>query len=291
MANTKDKSKNSVRTVRHKPIYDSNSLNNAMDRSINDQNFLDSSLDLLAGLKFPAFKSNIVDYVKESTSDSDVISLFESLDGYIQFRDQYHVRKALEENNPKKKMANQITDGTRQDPVHIRKNHATTKGIKDSQAVNESEERKDFPEVTPTAMSDFICKKCGKSYQTPDDLARHKKFEEGEIQYKKVSDKSRIDRQQTTRISSEEISSSTQESTNKALNKDAASRIANLLEGLDFPVTKEKIINHIHGKLDNAGKDTINDILKLIQSKLQNNVKYNSVYEVEKAANLVVEIR
>ena len=38
------------------------------------------------------------------------------------------------------------------------------------------------------------------------------------------------------------------------------------------------------------GKD-IDDILKLIQKKLQNNVKYNSVYEVEKAANLVVEIK
>jgi len=48
----------------------------------------------------------------------------------------------------------------------------------------------------------------------------------------------------------------------KALDKDAASRIANLLGGLDFPVTKENIINHIHGKLDNADKD-IDDILKL----------------------------
>ncbi|MGC2575462.1 MAG: hypothetical protein WA364_28475 [Candidatus Nitrosopolaris sp.] len=95
MVNTRDKSKNSIRTVRHKPVYDSDSLNNAMDRSINDQNFLDSCLDLLAGVKFPAFKNSIVDYVKESTSDSDVISLFENLDGYIQFRDQYHVRKAF----------------------------------------------------------------------------------------------------------------------------------------------------------------------------------------------------
>ena len=55
----------------------------------------------------------------------------------------------------------------------------------------------------------------------------------------------------------------------KALDKDAASRIANLLGGLDFPVTKEITINHIHGKLDNADKD-IDDILKLIQNKLQN---------------------
>ncbi|MGC2575706.1 MAG: hypothetical protein WA364_29730 [Candidatus Nitrosopolaris sp.] len=52
----------------------------------------------------------------------------------FQFRDQYHVRKALEENNPNKNMANQITDGTRQDPIDAPKNHhATTKVIKDSE--------------------------------------------------------------------------------------------------------------------------------------------------------------
>jgi mannitol-specific phosphotransferase system IIBC component len=147
-------------------------------------------------------------------------------------------------------------------------------------------------------MSDFICKKCGKSYQTPDDLAIHKRFEEGETQYRKISEKNRTDRQRTTPISAAGMSSSTressiltQESSNKALDKDTASKMANLLEGLDFPVTKDNIINHIHGKFDNADKETLNDILKLIQNKLQNNVKYNSVYEVEKAANLVVEIK
>jgi hypothetical protein len=75
MVNSKDKSKNSIRTVKHKPVYDSNSLNNAMDRSINDETFLNRCLDLLAGLKFPAFKNSIVDHVKKSTSDSGVISL------------------------------------------------------------------------------------------------------------------------------------------------------------------------------------------------------------------------
>ena len=87
-----------------------------MNRSNNDQNFLNSCLGLLAGLKFPTFKSTIIDYVKKSTNDSDVISLFESLDGYIQFRDQYHVQKALEVNDPDKKTENQITDQTREDP-------------------------------------------------------------------------------------------------------------------------------------------------------------------------------
>jgi hypothetical protein len=45
-----------------------------------------------------------------------VIALFETLDGYIQFNDQYHVQKALEVNDPEKKAENQITDQTREDP-------------------------------------------------------------------------------------------------------------------------------------------------------------------------------
>jgi hypothetical protein len=66
----------------------------------------------LRGLNFPAFKNNITDHIKKATKDPDVVSLFESLDGYIQYRDQYHVQKALEVNDPKKKEENQITDHT-----------------------------------------------------------------------------------------------------------------------------------------------------------------------------------
>lgn len=130
-----------------------------MNRSINDQNFLNRCLGLLAGLKFPTFKSTIIDYVKKSTNDSDVISLFESLDGYIQFRDQYHVQKALEVNDPDKKIENQITDQTREDPSLKNSRTAASKSTKNTQAVSESEDRRDFPEVSPTAMSEFICKK------------------------------------------------------------------------------------------------------------------------------------
>ena len=107
-----DISKNSISEVRHKPIHDSESLNQAVDRAINDQNFLNTSINLLRGLNFPAFKNNIVDHIKKATKDPDVTSLFESLDGYIQYRDQYHVKRGLEVNDPKKKEENQITDET-----------------------------------------------------------------------------------------------------------------------------------------------------------------------------------
>ena len=107
-----DRSKSSISEVRHRPIHDSESLNQAVDRAINDQNFLNTSINLLRGLNFPAFKNNIIDHIKKATKDPDVTSLFESLDGYIQYRDQYHVKRGLEVNDPKKKEENQITDET-----------------------------------------------------------------------------------------------------------------------------------------------------------------------------------
>lgn len=110
--NNQDRSKSGISEVRHKPTHDSESLNLAVDRAINDENFLNSSINLLSDLIFPAFKNNIINHIKKTTKDPDVISLFESLDGYIQFRDQYHVQKALEVNDPKKKVENQITDET-----------------------------------------------------------------------------------------------------------------------------------------------------------------------------------
>ena len=54
--------------------------------------------------------------------------------------------------------------------------------IKEREAVNnKSEERKDYPEVTPTAMSEYICNICGKSFQNNDDLIHHQHFETEEM--------------------------------------------------------------------------------------------------------------
>src|SRR6266487_712824 len=79
-------------------------------RAVKDENFLNSSIKVVEGLQFPAFKYNIVDYATKATKDSDVLSLFESLDGYIEFKDLHHVQQALEVNDPEKKAENQMTD-------------------------------------------------------------------------------------------------------------------------------------------------------------------------------------
>ncbi len=74
--NIKDNSKGSIWSVRHKPKYNSEDLNRAVDRTINGQNFLNSSRNLLRDLKFPTYKDNIVDHVRKATKDYDIIFLF-----------------------------------------------------------------------------------------------------------------------------------------------------------------------------------------------------------------------
>jgi hypothetical protein len=178
----KDRTKESIDVAKHLPAQDATRINRAVERAAGNPEFVNRAVAQLAGLTFPAFKHNIIDHVKSIKTldeEEDIIALFESLDGYIQFRDPYHVQKAFEENIPAKKKDYQMTDNTRESPdVRIRQTNADA-SIKDREAVNEREERKDYPEVTPTAMSNFICDKCGKEFQNQQDLLHHRQFESG----------------------------------------------------------------------------------------------------------------
>ena len=177
----KDTSKESIDAAKHIPPHNGTRINRAIEKAARNPDFVNRALAQLAGLRFPAFKNNIVDHVKSTNMDNeeDIVALFESLDGYIEYRDKYHVQKAIEENVPAKKKDYQITDSTRESPdVRIRQTGADG-SIKDREAVSEREERKDYPEVTPTAMSNFVCDKCGKQFQNQQDLLHHKEFESG----------------------------------------------------------------------------------------------------------------
>src|ERR687897_931961 len=179
----KDTSKESIDAAKHTPTHDATRVNRAVEKAARNPEFVNRALAQLAGLRFPAFKNNIIDHVKSINTldeeEEDIVSLFESLDGYIQYRDEYHVQKAFEENIPAKKRDYEITDNTRESPdVRVRQTSADS-SIKDREAVNESEERKDYPEVTPTAMSNFTCDNCGKEFQNQQDLVHHKEFESG----------------------------------------------------------------------------------------------------------------
>ena len=85
----------------------------------------------------------------------------------------------------------------------------------------------------------------------------------------------------------ERVGDSTGEpATNKTTDRDSASKMANLLEGLQFPATKEDIKNHINKKSP-AMANRINDVLEAVQNRLEDGVKYDSVYTIELAAGLV----
>ena len=74
--------------------------------------------------------------------------------------------------------------------------------------------------------------------------------------------------------------------TNESTNRDIASKMANLLEGLTFPASKEEIKDHLNRKSPTMG-NRINDVLEVIQNNLEDGIKYNSVYEIEMASGLV----
>ena len=180
----KDRTKETIDAAKHMPAYDATRINRAIERAARDPDFVNHAVAQLAGLTFPAFKHNILDHIKKINVDKgaegeDVVALFESLNGYIPFRDQHHLQKAFEENIPAKKKDYQITDNKRESPdVRVRETYADA-SIKDREAVNEREERKDYPEVSPTAMTNFICDTCHKQFQNQQDLIQHKQFESG----------------------------------------------------------------------------------------------------------------
>lgn len=72
----------------------------------------------------------------------------------------------------------------------------------------------------------------------------------------------------------------------EAVDRDKASKMANLLEGLEFPATKEEIRKHVNAKSPGMG-NRINDVLEAIENNLDDRKEYGSAYDVEVAAGLV----
>ena len=175
-----DISKASISSERHEPTHDANSINQSTEKASKDANFIIHALGYLNTMEFPAYKNNILDHVRKGTADSNVIALFQGLDGYIKFKDLYHVQKALEVNNTEEKTDYQITDETRNNPSFRTRDLTVDNSTKNREAVNRDEERTDYPEVTPTAMSNFICSMCGKPFQSQHDLIQHERFERGD---------------------------------------------------------------------------------------------------------------
>ncbi|MCD6036329.1 MAG: hypothetical protein K0S67_213 [Nitrososphaeraceae archaeon] len=71
---------------------------------------------------------------------------------------------------------------------------------------------------------------------------------------------------------------------NETTDRNKASKMANLLEGLQ--TTKEEIKDHINRKSPSMG-NRINDVMEAVQNNLREDIQYNSVYDIETAAKLV----
>lgn len=72
----------------------------------------------------------------------------------------------------------------------------------------------------------------------------------------------------------------------EAVDRDKASKMANLLEGLEFPATKEQIRKHVNQKSPGMG-NRVNDVLEAIENNLDDRKEYGSAYDIEVAAGLV----
>ena len=73
---------------------------------------------------------------------------------------------------------------------------------------------------------------------------------------------------------------------NEATNKTTASKLANLLEDLKFPATKENILDHINKKSPSMG-NRINDVFESVQNNLEDGIAYENTYQVGLASKLV----
>ena len=162
---------NKIEAERHIPTVDSNSINQAVERAIKDRNFISKALEQLDGLKFPAYKHQIIEHLKNNSADNETLALFESLNATMIYRDHYQIKKALEQNNAEAKIEHQISDETRTN-LDVKK-------------VDPAHRRKDYPEVPATAMKEYVCDLCGKTFQARDDLIHHQEFE-----FKEESEKS-----------------------------------------------------------------------------------------------------
>jgi hypothetical protein len=96
---------------------------------------------------------------------------------------------------------------------------------------------------------------------------------------------------QNADVSVERVGDITQEpATNEAVDTNEASKIANLLQGLRFPATKEQIKEYIaDGKSITISDKNAKNTSQRIEESLLDGKRYNSTYEIEKALGLVIE--
>lgn len=76
---------------------------------------------------------------------------------------------------------------------------------------------------------------------------------------------------------------------NLTKDKKFTSKLANLLEGLEFPANKKNILDHINRKSPFMGNKT-NDVFESMSNNLKEGIKYKNVYEIGLDAQIVEKL-
>ena len=67
-------SPNKIESDKHISTVDSDSVNRAVERSSKDKNFISNAVEQLKGLKFPAYGSQITDYLRKNSANDEVLA-------------------------------------------------------------------------------------------------------------------------------------------------------------------------------------------------------------------------
>lgn len=153
-----------VFTSYHHSQFDSNLLNKAIKKAINDKKFIISSLNLIKDMEFPTYKYKIINHIQTSTNDITKTALFYTLSDSLEFKDISHIKKVIESNVPAKNSAHNTKN-----PDKLNVNPISTK-----QKLSNLEEK---DPISSDSMREYICNKCGKPFFTREDLRIHQDFE------------------------------------------------------------------------------------------------------------------
>ncbi|CAN5569638.1 hypothetical protein BH18THE1_BH18THE1_05520 [soil metagenome] len=101
-----------IRFTSHK-ANNRTSVHKAVNKASTNRNFIINALKQIEALKFPIYKYQILDYAARHSIDKDVITLLQSLNDTMLYKNKFNLKKALEQENPEAKQENQISDETR----------------------------------------------------------------------------------------------------------------------------------------------------------------------------------